>query len=77
MLAGDYRRFRSENAENRSLETDDEFAIARSWRPFCDCQGRIRTLRWRIGTTYRVAHLFNLEIRRSRLSERSGRTTFR
>jgi hypothetical protein len=34
MSAGDYRLFRSENAQNRSLETGGQFAKARHWRAF-------------------------------------------
>jgi hypothetical protein len=34
MSAGDYRLFRSENAEKRSLETGGQFAKARHWRAF-------------------------------------------
>jgi len=34
MSAGDYRLFRSENAENRSLKTGGQFAKARHWRAF-------------------------------------------
>jgi hypothetical protein len=34
MSAGDYRPFRPENAQSRSLETGVEFAKARHWRAF-------------------------------------------
>jgi hypothetical protein len=34
MSAGDYRLFRSENAQNWSLETGGKFAKARHWRAF-------------------------------------------
>jgi hypothetical protein len=59
MSAGDYRLFRPENAQNRSLETGGQFAKARHWRAFLRVSGavslstglpgwggRIRTLRW-------------------------------
>jgi hypothetical protein len=40
MCAGDYRLFRSETAENRSLETSAWFAKARYWRAFLRVSGR-------------------------------------
>jgi hypothetical protein len=39
MSAGDYRRFRSENAADRSLETGDQFAKGRRWRAFLRLSG--------------------------------------
>jgi len=39
MSAGDYRLFRSENAENWSLETAGQFAKARHWRAFLPVSG--------------------------------------
>ena len=59
MSAGDYRLFRSENAENRGPETGGQFAKARHWRAFRRASwpfyldavlagwgGRIRTSAW-------------------------------
>ena len=59
MAAGDYRLFRSENAQNRSPETGGQFAKARHWRAFLRVSGiaspsagmpgwggRIRTSAW-------------------------------
>jgi hypothetical protein len=40
MSAGDYRLFRSENAQNRSPETGGRFAKARHWRAFLRVQGQ-------------------------------------
>jgi hypothetical protein len=39
MSAGDYRLFRSENAQNRSPETGGQFAKARHWRAFLRVSG--------------------------------------
>ena len=41
MSAGDYRLFRSENAENRSLKTGGQFAKARHWRAFLRVSGAL------------------------------------
>src|SRR6202140_2973758 len=39
MSAGDYWLFRSENAQNRSPETNGQFAKAAIGGPFCEYQG--------------------------------------
>jgi hypothetical protein len=39
MSAGDYRLFRAENAENRSLETNGQFAEVGRWRAFLRVPG--------------------------------------
>jgi hypothetical protein len=41
MSAGDYRLFRSENAQNRSPETGGQFAKARHWRAFLQVSGTV------------------------------------
>jgi len=41
MSAGDYRLFRSENAQNRSPETGGGFAKARHWRAFLRVSGTV------------------------------------
>jgi hypothetical protein len=41
MSAGDYWLFRSENAQNRSPETDGQFAKARHWRAFLRVSGTV------------------------------------
>jgi hypothetical protein len=41
MSAGDFWLFRSENAQNRSLETGGYFAKARHWRPFLRVSGTV------------------------------------
>jgi hypothetical protein len=41
MSAGDYRLFRSENAQNRSPETGGQFAKARHWRAFLRVSGTV------------------------------------
>jgi hypothetical protein len=65
MSAGDYRLFRSENAQNRSPETGGQFAKDRHWRAFLRASGtvspsaglpgwggRIRTSAWWIKILY-------------------------
>ena len=39
--AGDFRRFRPERVEIRSLETEGQFAKARHWRAFLRVSGTI------------------------------------
>src|SRR5258707_5549776 len=39
--AGDFRRFRRESGQIRSLETESQFAKARSWRAFLRVVGAV------------------------------------
>jgi hypothetical protein len=50
MSAGDYRLFRSENAQNRSPETGGQFGKARHWRAFLRVSGQfLRGPHWLAG----------------------------